>query len=106
MRLTPATPSPTARREAIAQAFRDAREPSVEERLTARLHGVERQVAELRLTVQDTAEKVREIDLTATEVYDDWPDEDSDLIESPTVPSLESPGLMSAVASQALFGHS
>jgi hypothetical protein len=98
--------SPTARRQAIAQAFRDARMPSVEERLTVRLHGVEQQVAELRATLQDTTAKVREIDLTATEVYDDWPGDDSDLIEPPTVPSLELPGLMSAVASQALFGHS
>jgi hypothetical protein len=49
---------------------------------------------------------VRRIDLTATDVYDDWPNDDSDLIESPTVPTLESPGLMSAAASQALFGHS
>jgi hypothetical protein len=106
MRLSPTTTSPAARRQAIAQAFRDARTPSVEERLSVRLQGVEQQVAELRLTLQDTAEKVREIDLTASEVYDDWPDDDSDLIEPPTVPSLESPGLMSAVASQALFGHS
>jgi hypothetical protein len=106
MRLSPTAPSPTARRQAIAQAFRDARTPSVEERLAARLQGVEQQVAELRVTLHDTNQKVREIDLTATEVYDDWPDDDSDLIEPPTVPSLESPGLMSAVASQALFGHS
>jgi hypothetical protein len=94
------------RRQAIAQALREARGPSAEERLSARLHGVEQAVAELSVTLAKTNEKVREIDLTATEVYDDWPDADSDLVESPTVPSLEAPGLMSAVASQALFGHS
>jgi hypothetical protein len=99
--------SPTARRrQAIAQAFRDARTPSAEELLAARLGGVEQQVAELSVTLRDTAEKVREIDLTANEVYEDWPTDESDLVEAPSVPSLESPGLMSAVASQALFGHS
>jgi hypothetical protein len=94
------------RRRAIAQAFRDARKPSAEERLAARLRGVERRVAELSAALQETTEKVQEIDLTATEVYDNWTDDDTDLVEAPSVPSLETPGLMSAVASQALFGHS
>jgi hypothetical protein len=97
---------PKQRRQAIAQAFRDARKPSTEERLTARLRGVEQQVAELRLGLQQTSDMVREIDLTTAEAYDDWPDEDPDLADPPSVPSLEAPGLMSPVASQALFGHS
>jgi hypothetical protein len=96
---------PQLRRQAIAQAFRDARKPSTEERLAARLRGVEQQVAELRLGLRETSEMVREIDLT-TATYDDWPDDDPDLADPPSVPSLELPGLMSSVASQALFGHS
>jgi hypothetical protein len=93
------------RRQAIAQAFRDARTPTTEERLSARLRGVERQVADLSVTLRATTERVREIDLTTAGAYDDWPDEDPDLADPPSVPSIESPGLMSAVASQALFGH-
>jgi hypothetical protein len=97
---------PNQRRQAIAQAFRDARKPSTEERLAARLRGVEQQVAELRIGLRQTSEMVREIDLTTAEAYDDWPEDDPDLADAPSVPSLTSPGLMSPVASQALFGHS
>jgi hypothetical protein len=97
---------PKQRRQAIAQAFRDARKPSTEERLAARLRGVEQQVAELQIGLRKTSEMIREVDLTTADAYDDWPDEDPDLADPPSVPSLESPGLMSPVASQALFGHS
>jgi hypothetical protein len=97
---------PTQRRHAIAQAFRDARKPTSEERLAARLRGVEQQIVELRVELKQTNDLVREIDLTAAESYDDWPDDDTDLVDPPSVPSLTSPGLMSAMASQALFGHS
>jgi hypothetical protein len=94
------------RRHAIAQAFRDARTPSAEERLSARMRTLEHQVAEIRVTLRETSARVEEIELTGGESFDDWPEEDGDLVESPSVPSLQSPGLMSAVASQALFGHS
>jgi hypothetical protein len=94
------------RRLAIAQAFRDARTPSAEERLSLRLRGLEARVAELSVTVRETTERVEEIELTGTESFEDWPDDEGDLVETPSVPSLQSPGLMSAVASQALFGHS
>jgi hypothetical protein len=97
---------PRQRRLAIAQAFRDARTPSAEERLIARLRGLENQVAELSLAVRDTTERIDEIAVTGAESFhNDWPEEEGDLVETPAVPSLQSPGLMSAVASQALFGH-
>jgi hypothetical protein len=94
------------RRLAIAQAFRDARTPSAEERLSRRLRGLEAWVAELSVTVRETTERVEEIGVTGAESFADWPEDESDLVETPAVPSLQSPGLMSAVASQALFGHS
>lgn len=95
----------TSRRRAIAQAFRDARTPSAEERLGARLRGLEQQVADLRATLRETTERVEEIHLSEPESFHDWPEDDGDLV-GPSVPSLVSPGLMSATASQALFGHS
>jgi hypothetical protein len=91
---------------AIAQAFRDARKPSPDERVSARLQGLEQQVSELRFTLREATARIEEIDLSGTESFGDWPEEDSDLDDGPTVPSLESAGLMSATASQALFGHS
>jgi hypothetical protein len=94
------------RRNAIAQAFREARTPSVEERLGARLQGLEQQVAELSTALHETAERVQEIDLSVPESFGDWPDDESELLNAPSVPTLQAPGLMSSVASQALFGHS
>ena len=56
--------------------------------------------------MRETAQQVAEIDLTGPESFGDWPEDETELVETPAVPSLQSPGLMSAVASQALFGHS
>jgi hypothetical protein len=93
------------RRHAIAEAFRSARRPSPEEQLRSRVLDIEREVAVLRDELR-AATRPERIDLDAAGAYDPWLDDDADLLESPTVPTLESPGLMSAVASQALFGHS
>jgi hypothetical protein len=93
------------RRRAIIEAFREARLPPLERRVDARLSGIEQQLADLAAKVHETADRVEEIDLTSAAYDDDEDEEDSPLDRTPSIPSVTSPGLMSAVASLALFGH-
>ena len=100
------------RRLAIAQAFREAKispapppRPVVvrDDGLTRRVGDVERAIADVRIQVADVT---RRLDTLVAEANEDESDPDSEESDSRTaVPPLELAGLMSPVASRALFGH-
>lgn len=110
------------RRLAVAQAFRDARTPrnpprteslprqsKPHDELSRRLTDVEHAVTEVRSQIADVMSRLAPpVDPHRSAPADDTSaDDDGEPAPiRPSVPPLELAGLMSPVASRALFGHS
>lgn len=87
------------RRLAVAQAFRTVTTEPTPSSLSTRVRDLERQLAAVRMQVTHALARVDAAPpaQTAADVADE------DLVEM-SVPPLESAGMMSPMASQALFG--